>query len=428
MSHPVPPGTYYGIVGNLRPGKAGMTSAVIRRHQLINQRLAASPGNRRMTLLTFSARRKDDAGSYGLTDGVDVLNVERHGARTRGVPGWIDWLLELSAVATAQSPVYFICDGHEVGAVVVEALHPLPHVHFIHVLHNPSTSAKYANFRESAIHADAVVCATRRQARALRTDSRHGGTASGKVPVHTICYPRPEPAAQPGTRNTRRIVMLTRVHWQKDVALAVESFRELVRLAERRDVPRRDALLLDIYGSLEAEGEVARARAAIARHDVASMVTLHGHVPGAADQLCASSVLWSTSRFEGWGLAITEAQQSGCIPVVIDEPFGPREQIAHGEDGFLVRAPAAQWLRRQEGRRHPGLGRRAARNIGRRFITPLSVHMARETLRVLEMEPERVEAVRRAAVRRVESPERSPETYVDNWIRVIESVGAQETA
>lgn len=416
---PMPSGTYYGVVGNLRAGKAGLTSALLRRYELINQRLAAD--GRRMTLLTFSEKDKDDVAVYGLTDGVDVLNVERHGGRTKSPAGWIDWLTELSARATGENPIHFICDGHEVGAVVSKALSPLPHVYFIQAIHNPSTSAKYAPFRESAIHADAIVCATQRQATLLRTDGRHGGTASGKVPVHTIGFPR-RSAARPGARNDRRIVMLTRVGWQKDIELAVESFHELLGLARRHDLARHEDLVLDIYGALERKGEVARVRAAIDRHDLTGRVTLRGYTSGAVTEFGSSSITWLTSRFEGWGLAITEAQQAGCIPIVIDEPFGPREQIEHGVDGFLVRAPAAQWLRRQEAKRHPGRSVRVIRNLGRRVITPLSVHMARETLRALEMEHDRVEAVRAAAVRRVESPERSPETYVDSWIRVIESV------
>lgn len=418
---PMPPGTYYGIVGNLRAGKAGLTSALLRRHELINQRL--KPDGRRMTLLTFSEKDKDDVAAYGLTDGVDVLNVERHGGRAKSAAGWIEWLTELSAPATEQHPIYFICDGHEVGAAVSKALSPLPHVRFIQAIHNPSTTAKYAPFRESAIHADAIVCATHRQAAMLRTDERHGGTATGKVPVHTIGFPRRESAARPTARNDRRIVMLTRVDWQKDIKLAVESFQELLQLANRHGLERHEDLVLDVYGALEGKGEVARARAAIDRHGLQDKVTLRGYTPGAIEELRSSSITWLTSRFEGWGLAITEAQQFGCIPVVIDEPFGPREQVEHGVDGFLVRAPAAQWLRRQEDSKSPGRGRRAIRRLARRVITPLSVHTARETLRVLEMQQDRVDEIRAAAVARVDSPERSPETYVDNWIHVIQSVG-----
>lgn len=422
----MPPGTYYGIVGNLRPGKAGLTSAMLRRHELINQRLAASPGQRRMTLLTFSARDKDDVGSYGLTDGVDVLNVERHGSRPKGADGWISWVAELAAVATPAAPVYFICDGHEVGAVVAEHLSRVPHAYFVQVVHNPTTSAKYAGFRQAAVHADAIVCATERQARALETDPRHGGTACGRVPVHPLGYPRRDAAATGGARNERHIIMLTRVHWQKDIALAVESFHELLRLAERSGLDDRDELRLDIHGALESTAEVTRVRTAIEKHGLAGKVTLHGYTPGAFEKLATSSITWLTSRFEGWGLAITEAQLSGCIPVVIDEPFGPREQIEHGRDGRLVRAPAAQWLRRQEDKRDLSWAARAGRKAGRRIITPLSRHMARETLQVLEMDDSARESMREAGVTRVLSEERSPQTYIDNWIHVIEALDGGE--
>lgn len=422
---PMPPGTYFGLVGNLRPCKAGLTSAMLRRYELINERFADSADNRRMTLLTLSGRDKDDVESYSLTDGVDVLNVERHGNRVKSECAWIDWLAELSAIATAEDPVYFICDGHEVGAVVVESLRPLPHVFFIQVVHNPTRSAKYADFRRSAEYADAIVCATNRQAKALISDERHGGKAHGKVPVYDIGFPRRSAGAKQTERNERRIIMLTRVHWQKDISLAVESFHELMRLAESSGLEGRSDLVLDIYGALEDAGEVARSKVAIDSYNLQGKVKLHGYTSGAFEELGSSSITWLTSRFEGWGLAITEAQQSGCIPVVVDEPFGPREQIEHGKDGFLVRSHAARWLRHQEDKKKPGRKVRAMRKVGRRVITSLPVQVARETLRVLEMDAMHREDIRLASIERVGTAQRSPETYIDNWIDVIEKVGSQ---
>jgi glycosyltransferase involved in cell wall biosynthesis len=425
---PLPSGDYYGIVGNLRPDKGGLTSAMLQRFRLFNERLAATPGTGRMRLLTFSQRDKDDVESHGLTDGVDVLNLERHGNRVKSSDAWIDWLEDLGAAATDENPVYFICDGHEVGAVVAHALKPLPNVYFIQVIHNPTTSAKYDGFRQAAQFADAIVCATKRQAQAIRTDKRHGGTACGAVPVYDVSYPRRTGGAAPAERSERRIVMLTRVHWQKDIQLAVESFHHLRLLADEAGLTKQGELALDIYGALESRGEVARATAAIDRHGLQSTVTLHGYDRAAFDQLSACSITWLTSRFEGWGLAITEAQQSGCIPIVVDEPFGPREQIEHGKDGFLVRSRTAQWLRHQLDNKSQGPFARATRRVGHHIITPLSEHVARETLRVLQLNSGELDLVRTAALERANGAQRSPETYVDNWVRVIEMVRAQSAS
>ncbi len=419
---PMPAGTYFGLVGNLRPGKAGLTSAMLQRYRLINERFAKCGDPRRMTLLTFSEHDKDDVEAYGLTDGVDVLNVERHGRRLKGSAGWVEWLRELVSDATADVPIYLICDGHHVGAVVVEELRRLPHVHFIQVVHNPTTSAKYSAFRASAMHFSAIVCATERQAVALRSDRHHGGTGCGGTEIRSISYPRRDAPVEPAERNARRIVMLTRVHWQKDIRLAVEAFQQLDILAQRFRLEHGKSLVLDIYGALESSTEVARARRAIDAFGLEGKVTLHGHVPGAFDQLGSSSITWLTSRFEGWGLAITEAQQSGCIPIVVDEPFGPSEQVQNGKNGILVRSRAAQWLRHEEDRKQAAIGRRLLRRVGRRFITPLSVQVARRTLQVLEMDAADLDSMRRSAMAVTESHARSPQAYIDNWIRLIEDV------
>ena len=49
-----------------------------------------------------------------------------------------------------------------------------------------------------------------------------------------------------------------------------------------------------------------------------------------------SGALLFTSKLEGQGLVLLEAQQQGCIPISYDVPFGPSDVITDGVDGFLV--------------------------------------------------------------------------------------------
>lgn len=67
-----------------------------------------------------------------------------------------------------------------------------------------------------------------------------------------------------------------------------------------------------------------------------SSVQLPGWSKDVAAELDDSRILIMTSRYEGFGLAIIEAMAHGVVPVCYACPYGPRDIITDGEDGFLV--------------------------------------------------------------------------------------------
>ena len=67
-----------------------------------------------------------------------------------------------------------------------------------------------------------------------------------------------------------------------------------------------------------------------------SRCQLHGRTNDVEKEYLNSSLFVLTSRFEGFGMVITEAMVCGLPVISFDCPWGPRSIIKDGEDGFLV--------------------------------------------------------------------------------------------
>jgi poly(glycerol-phosphate) alpha-glucosyltransferase len=140
----------------------------------------------------------------------------------------------------------------------------------------------------------------------------------------------PNPATPPetsegGSRDPLRGAMVAQLRPAKNVPAAVRAIAKA-----RTRVP---GIHLDVYGQGEASGQVEKE---IARLGVSDAVTLHGFVPGAAENLSTASFSLLTSRYEGMGLVLLESMARGCPPIAFDLRYGPRDVITDGVDGFVV--------------------------------------------------------------------------------------------
>ena len=91
--------------------------------------------------------------------------------------------------------------------------------------------------------------------------------------------------------------------------------------------------IIDIYGSGELHDDVERW---IKEANLQNVMVMHEPTSGIMQKYLESSLCVVSSRYEGFSMAIVEAMSCGVPCVSFDCPFGPRNIIRNGEDGFLV--------------------------------------------------------------------------------------------
>ena len=130
------------------------------------------------------------------------------------------------------------------------------------------------------------------------------------------------PTGRTGSHATHRVIFVGRFDDQKRPELAVSIWR--------RVQPLHPDWELHIYG----EGERRESVAEVASH--ATGVVIHEPTPHIFDAYCDSAFLILTSLYEPFGLVMPEAMSCGLPVVAFDCPYGPRDIITDGVDGFLV--------------------------------------------------------------------------------------------
>lgn len=127
-----------------------------------------------------------------------------------------------------------------------------------------------------------------------------------------------------------------------------------------RVVQKHADWVLKIYG----DGMREPLQEQIERLGLADSCFLEPTVPDIVDRYRESSVFVLSSRYEGFGMVITEAMACGVPPVAFACPCGPRDIIQDGIDGFLVEEGDVEMLADKIGRliQDEGLRQRMGRH------------------------------------------------------------------
>lgn len=185
----------------------------------------------------------------------------------------------------------------------------------------------FYDFELQLPHYDAVCVLTDEDYEHNWQHSRVGGK------VRVIPNPLTEISSARACYHAHTVVTVGRVTWQKNHSSLVRAWQLVA--------PAHPDWRLVIYG----DGDLMdRLREQVAEAGLGDSISLRGEVSGVSERLAECSIFVLTSRFEGFGLALTEAANVGLPLVSYACPCGPRDIINDGIDGLLVNLDDEQGL------------------------------------------------------------------------------------
>lgn len=156
----------------------------------------------------------------------------------------------------------------------------------------------------------------------------HPQFAQYQIPVGSISDRQLTTTPIPMTeRQPFKIINVARIHEQKRLEDTIAVFQKI-----HEQVP---AATLDLYGYVNDTAIDKRLHQQVEQLNLTAAVTFHNYTLDMASIYDTTQLFLSTSRYEGYGLAIMEALAHGVPVLSYDINYGPNEIIRHGTDGYL---------------------------------------------------------------------------------------------
>lgn len=123
----------------------------------------------------------------------------------------------------------------------------------------------------------------------------------------------------------KRVITAGRLTDQKGYDLLIKAWEIVTR--------KHPDWSLDIYGNGEDEHSLKNQ---IKEANIEQAINIHASTPAIYEKYMESDFYVMSSRWEGFGLVLTEAMSCGIPCVSFGCPHGPSDIIKNGEDGLLV--------------------------------------------------------------------------------------------
>lgn len=161
----------------------------------------------------------------------------------------------------------------------------------------------------------------------------------------------------------KKVLAVGKQSFQKGYDRLLKSWKDVVA--------RHPDWHLDIYGTIDKSQKLDSLAVELG---ISSNVHFFPPKKNIGDAYAKASIYTMSSRFEGFGMVLTEAMSYGVPCVSFDCPYGPSDIIDNGEDGFVVEnnnmikfsESICELIENEELRRK--MGRNAKQNVQRYSI------------------------------------------------------------
>ncbi len=201
----------------------------------------------------------------------------------------------------------------------------------VYVLHNPHLLPPYddvdrirGGFKGVLSRGGEVTTVFLTQAQRADAEAHYGPSDTWWVIPHAARQTAP-PTGEP--RDPGLIVMVGRLHSQKQMSLAIRAMAQVTRA-----VP---GARLEIYGEGDQEVELQEL---ISELGMEASIRLAGYTTNVDAVYQRATLSLLTSEYEGLGLVLVESLANGCPTIACDVRYGPADIVTDGVNGRLTPA------------------------------------------------------------------------------------------